>query len=50
MADHKISQVVLAERCGIAPEHINAYIRARTKPTMWSMLLIDEALDELTHD
>jgi transcriptional regulator with XRE-family HTH domain len=50
MADAGITQAVLAQRCGIAANHLNAYVRARRSPNMWTMMVIDEALEELVDE
>jgi transcriptional regulator with XRE-family HTH domain len=50
MADHGISQAELARRSGIEAPNICAYMRGRVKPSLRTMLVLDEALSELINE
>lgn len=50
MAEHKIIQQALADRAGFAASHVSAWLGGKVVPQLKTLLVLDEALDQLIND
>lgn len=47
MQKHEVSQADLARRSGFVPTHVSAWMNHRVKPSMETMVTLDEALENI---
>lgn len=47
MRQHHITQQALADRAGISPTQVNRWLRWAVVPSLQSLVILDEALDQI---